>query len=144
MFNAISDGISIKLNSVFGDGYEISSEDIKQGFVAPCFFIKPLPTTSKALLGKRKRRDYQFVITYFPKEGNEEMMKVSEQMLDALACITLVSGETLRALTQDSPMESEIVDGVLHVTVKYAVFFNDLSREESMDDLKYSGGLKGA
>lgn len=140
MLSAISDGISIKLNSVFGNGYEVSSEDITQGFVAPCFFIKPLPTTNTRLLGKRKRRDYQFVITYFPKEGNEEMMKVSEQMLDALEYITLVSEKTVRALT----LESEIVDGVLHVTVKYAAFFNDLSREESMGDMNYSGAVKGA
>lgn len=140
MFNAISDGISIKLNSVFGNGYEVSSEDIKQGFEAPCFFIKPMPTTNTKLLGKRKRRDYQFIVTYFPEDGNEEMMRVSEQMLDELEYITLVSGETLRALT----LESEIVDGVLHVTVKYAVFLNDFSREENMGDMDYSSGVKGA
>ncbi len=38
----IIDGISIRINEVFGDDYEIYSEDIEQGFKEPCFFILPL------------------------------------------------------------------------------------------------------
>ena len=42
MVNRIIDGISIRINEVFGDDYEIYSEDIEQGFKEPCFFILPL------------------------------------------------------------------------------------------------------
>lgn len=38
MVNRIIDGISIRINEVFGDDYEIYSEDIEQGFKEPCFF----------------------------------------------------------------------------------------------------------
>lgn len=141
MLKAISDGISIKLNSVYGAGYEIHTENVEQGLIEPCFFIKPLLAVNKAFLGKRKQRTYPFVITYFPKEGNEEMYEVSDTLLEELEYITLVTGETVRAAS----LEAEIVDKVLHVTATYKVFLNDISRAESMGSMKYSNkGVKGA
>lgn len=139
MLGDIVNGISIKLNSIFGDGYEIYDEDVEQGIEEPCFFIKPLKTLSKPLLGKRKQKTYPFDIAYFPKEGNEEMMDVSEKALDGLEYITLTSGEILRAISPDA----EIVDGVLHISVKYIAFFNEYTVEESMDSYSTSIEMKG-
>ena len=39
MVNSLISGISISINSEFGDEYEIYTESIKQGFNEPCFFI---------------------------------------------------------------------------------------------------------
>lgn len=139
MFNSIVDGISIKLNSIFGDGYEIYSEDVEQGLVEPCFFIKSLPVQNKRLLGKRKQRTYSFVITYFPKNNNAEMQEVAEKMLDGLEYIFLVSGEVIRGHS----LEAEIVDGLLQFSVQYIVFLNDYEREEEMDTMESSVGVKG-
>lgn len=140
MLNDIVDGISIKLNSVFGNGYKIHTEKVAQGLVEPCFFIKSLPVTNKPLLRKRKQRTYSFDITYFPKAGNEEMMDVSEKALDGLEYITLLNGDILRG----SGLEAEIIDDVLHISAKYIVFLNDISKEESMQEVDYSGiGTKG-
>ena len=139
MLNDIVDGISIKLNSVFGDGYEIYTENVEQGLEEPCFFIKSLTVINKNLLGKRKQRTYPFMITYFPLNGNEEMMEVSEKMLDELEYITLLNGDILRGFS----LEAEIVDDVLHVSVNYIVFINDLSTEEAMESVTADVGLKG-
>ena len=39
MINKIIDGISVAINSEFGDPYEIYTESIEQGLVEPCFSI---------------------------------------------------------------------------------------------------------
>lgn len=135
----IINGISIKLNSIFGDSYEVHIENVKQGLKEPCFFIKTLPINTKPLLGKRKQRTYSFVISYFPKEGNEEMMLVAEKMLDGLEYIELLSGELIRGHS----LEPEIVDDVLHFSVNYIVFLNDITKEEPMGSITSDVGVKG-
>lgn len=139
MLNDIVNGISIKLNSIFGDGYKIHDENVKQGLEDKSFFIKPLTVINKPLLGKRKQRTYPFDIAYFPEEGNEEMMQVSEKMLDGLEYITLLNGDILRGTS----LQAEIVDDVLHVSVNYVVIVNDYSKEDSMDSYAASVGTKG-
>ena len=139
MISDIVNGISIKLNSVFGDGYEIYTENVEQGLQEPCFFIKSLPVVNKPLLGTRKQRTYSFDIAYFPTEGNEEMMKVSEQLLDELEYITLLNGDVLRGIN----LETEIVDDVLHASVNYVVFLNDYTKDESMESYDTDIGMKG-
>lgn len=144
MLNSIVDGISMKLNSIFGDSYKVTAENVAQGLQPHSFFIKPLPVTHKPLLGKRAQRTYSFVITYFPDtantEMNAEMMEVAEKLLDGLEYITLLNGEVIRG----HELEPEIVDDVLHFSVKYIVFINKAVREESMETLGAVIGTKGA
>lgn len=140
MLNDIVNGISIKLNSVFGDGYEIHDESVEQGLQEPCFFIKPLKVINKPLLGKRKQRTYPFDIAYFPVEGNEEMMAVSEKALEGLEYITLINGDMLRG----SSLDAEIVDGVLHISVSFIVMLNDTTRDDSMESIVTDIDTKGA
>ena len=139
MLSKIADGISVKLNSAFGDGYEIYTEDVEQGLEEPCFFIKSLTVVNTPLLGKRKKRAYPFDISYFPLNGNDEMMSVSETAMEELEYITLLDGDTLRA----SQITSEIVDGVLHIDVTYTLILNDYSHEEEMDTVDVKMGVEG-
>ena len=140
MLNDIVNGISIKLNSIFGDSYEIYTENVKQGLKEPCFFIKTLPTINKPLLGKRAQRTYSFVISYFPKDGNEEMMDVSELLLEHLEYITLENGDVIRGHS----LQTEIIDDVLHFSVNYIVFVNKSENGETMGSFNATVGVKGA
>lgn len=135
----ITDGISIKLNELFGDGYNTYTENVKQGLQEPCFFIKPLKVNTNQFLGNRKERRYPFDIAYFTEGGNEEMMSVGEQMLDGLEYITLTNGDIVRCLSSDM----DIVDDVLHVSVTYSVMLNSIAREEAMDAIETNIGTKG-
>ena len=47
------ESISIKLNQVFGDGYEIHTESVEQGLKEPCFFIVPLEASETQIIGNR-------------------------------------------------------------------------------------------
>lgn len=144
MFNDIVDGISIKLNSLFGGSHEINTEKVEQGLQPCSFFIKPLPVARKPLLGKRAQMTYSFVISYFPDtasmEKNKDMMNVADRLLEGLEYITLLNGDVVRG--QD--MEPEIVDDVLHFSVKYVVFVNKIERAELMGTLDTNVGAKGA
>lgn len=139
MVNDIINAISIKLNSVFGDRYSIYSENMEQGLTEPCFFIKYLTTTTKSYLGKRKRHSYSFDIHYFPEAGNEEMLNVAENMLEALEWITLLNGDILRGLS----LQSEIVDDVLHVSVSYPVMLTVAGTGEPMESAAVSVRTEG-
>lgn len=139
MLSDIVNGISIKLNSIFGSGYKIYDENVEQGFDEQSFFIKPLKVINQPFLSKRKKRTYPFDIAYFPKDGNEEMMEVSDKALDGLEYITLVNGDMLRGTS----LQAEIVDDVLHISVNYAVFLNDITKDESMESYAANLGTKG-
>lgn len=92
MVNSIIDGISIKLNTLFGDNYEIYSENIEQGLKTPCFFILLLNPMSTLKLGNRQLREYNFDIHYFPHSysKNQEINEVIETLIDGLEYITLL------------------------------------------------------
>lgn len=121
MIKDLLDGISVKLNNLFGDEYEISIENQKQGFNSPCFFIKPIEPNNTNKLGSRALRDYPFDIIYFPKEEtNAEMLKVAEELYIGLEYVELLDGSLLRSKN----MRFEIVDDVLHFFLDFNFYIN--------------------
>lgn len=135
MLNKIIDGISLKLNQVFGDGYEIYGDtDILQGLKEPCFFIAILNPSHKKLIGQRYFREYPFNIQYFPKneEDNIELNEVASELFDALEYIPLSDNDSVRG----TAMNYTIVDGVLHFMVNYNVFLRKESTVSIMEDVE--------
>jgi hypothetical protein len=140
MINNIIDGISLKLNQVFGDGYEIYGDaDIVQGLKEPCFFIAVLNPSYKRLLGQRFQVENPFVIQFFPKKArdNTELHNIAFELFTALELITLPNGDLLHGTS----MEHEIVDGVLNFKVNYNMILNKIEVAELMEKLKYEGIL---
>jgi hypothetical protein len=138
MLKEIIDGISLKLNQVFGDGYEIYGDtNIVQGLKEPCFFIVLLNPTHTQFIGQRYFRNNPFMIQYFPKneEDNIEMHDVASELFEALEYITLSNGDSL----QGTSMNYEIIDGVLHFKVNYNMILTKKEFYELMEELKYRG-----
>lgn len=120
MINDIINGIAIKLNEVFGSGYKIYKENIKQGLKEPCFSIVHIETMDRAKLPNRYLRENSFDIHYFPKSTDNpksEMYSVAEKLLIELEYITVLDN-----LCRGAKMRYEIVDGVLHFFVNYDLF----------------------
>ncbi|WP_102274092.1 phage tail terminator family protein [Cytobacillus massiliigabonensis] len=135
MINGIIDGISIKLYQEFGDGYEIYSEEIKQGLIEPCFFIAFLRYGQTQIIGQRYFKEHFFDIHYFPvstQDKNFELNEVAEELTDALEYIT-VNGDLVRGTN----LNGEIVDGVLHFFVNY-----NMHVYKAKDPIPHMGDLK--
>jgi hypothetical protein len=137
MINKVIDGISIKLNQVFGDNFKIYSEDVSQGFAEPCFFILTLNPKQTNLIGNRSLRQQLFDIHYFPAvQNNTELQEKASDLFDAMEYITLVDGD----LVHGTKMNYEIIDGVLHFYVSFNMIINKVTDpEDSMEILTLKG-----
>ena len=140
MVNKIIAGISIKLNQVFGEDYEIYTSEIKQGLKEPCFFIKCLDVNQNQVIGSRYFRSQPFDIHYFPKtEEDSELLETVEKLFDTLEYITLEDGDLLHG----SKMNGEVADGVLHFFVNYDLHvLKEKVKDEPMGTLYTKGMVK--
>lgn len=136
MTNDIIDGISIKLNEVFGDDYAIYSENVEQGLEEPCFFIQHITNTDSPFVGNRKNRRVNFDIHYFGK-SREDMQAVGDTMLDELEYITLLNGDILRGIDRSY----QIIDDVLHFSVTYPVVLIKVVEKDKMESYKLTQRL---
>lgn len=141
MINEIIDGISVAINSEFGDHYEIYTESVEQGLTEPCFSILCLNPTIGQVLGKRYFRRNQFCIHYFPSsnERKSECHSVIERLMDALEIIT-VSGDLCRG----TDMHGEVVDDVLSFFVNYDMHvYKGKTTTPTMETVSHNTNMKG-
>lgn len=141
MINKIIDGISVAINSEFGDHYEIYTESVEQGLKEPCFSIVCINPAINQVLGKRYFRTNQFCIHYFPKSNEKlfELHSVTEKLMGALEIIT-VDGDKCRGTS----MHGEVVDGVLSFFVNYDMYvYKKKDTEPMMETVSHSTNMKG-
>lgn len=128
MINKILDAISNALSDEFGDDYEIYSEDIKQDFKEPCFFILCVNPSEQNFLGNRYHRKYLFDIHYFSKNKrnlNSELYSIQEKLFNCMEYIQLNED-----LIRGTKLRGEIIDNTLHFFVNYDVFVIKKGLEE--------------
>ena len=116
MLNETIEGISQKLRQVFGDGYEIYLDEMKQEQKEPCFVIACLGGKQQQELGNLYKREQAFDLHYFPKEKSStaEAYRTADVLNMELEYIT-VEGNLVRG----TKMRHEVIDGVLHFFVNY-------------------------
>lgn len=128
MINKILDAISNALSDEFGDDYETYSEDIKQDFKEPCFFILCVNPSEQNFLGNRYHRKYLFDIHYFSKNKrnlNSELYSIQEKLFNCMEYIQLNED-----LIRGTKLRGEIIDNTLHFFVNYDVFVIKKGLEE--------------
>lgn len=141
MINKIIDGIIDALETEFGDGYEVYTENIEQGLEEPCFSIRCLNPTMEHFFGKRYFRTNQFCIHYFPQSSDKqnECFAVLERLFQVMEYI--IVGDDL---TRGTEMNSEWNGDVLHFFVNYNMFVNDVEVVDNyMESLEQHSGVKG-
>src|SRR5690625_3611513 len=113
--NDVRYAVNAKLDEQFPN-IPIRGEEIKQGLIEPCFFVKLFPVAQDREVDKRYRRYHSFDIHYFPATlyANDEMHEVAEQLYDCMEYIETVSG-----LIRGRNIRHEIIDSVLHFFVQY-------------------------
>lgn len=143
MVNKIITGISQKLDSEFNllsNEYEIYTEEVKQDFQEPCFFITLLSLDQSQIVGNRYSRVQPFDIHYFPStsDTNSEINGLTKKLMDILEYITVDGG-----LVRGTKMKAEVVNNVLHFFINYNMIVKkDITKEDSMENLKVNTGLR--
>lgn len=112
MFNEIINAITFNLNDYYG--VEVFSEENKQDFSEPCFFIQLLDVHRGYRLQNRHKRVYNFNIRYHGNEGFDELNSVGDDLIQILEYIN-VDDTPIRG----SGISYEIRDGVLHFFISY-------------------------
>ncbi|NFG22689.1 hypothetical protein FDF11_08275 [Clostridium botulinum] len=144
MLNKIITAISQALDDAFNvnsDDYAIYTENVEQGLNEPCFFIFSLEPSNKQLIRNRYERTYPFDIHYFPKseDRNNEINEITETLFDVLEYVNLDDGPI-----KGTNMHGEIIDNVLHFFINFnMIVAKDIQKEDSMENLKVEGNLKG-
>ena len=144
MINEIIEAISIALDSEFGDGYEIHTEEIKQDLKEPCFFVQLIDQNISPLCGRRYLQNNAFCIQYFPESNlnpNAECNDVAERMMFALEYVTPLDVD--RAI-RGTNKNHELVDGVLNFFVNYnRVILKKTASPGVMGQIKIQSEMKG-
>ena len=119
MLNKITQGIAVKLASVFGENCKIYQNDVAQGLSPPCFMIGVLKASVKPAVNGMIQGEYPFIVRYYPQNNghNDELIDVAAELSDALEIITAPALGTIRG----TGMHGEIVDGILHYNVTYTL-----------------------
>lgn len=133
MVNSIIEAIAVALNGEFGDDCKIYTEENKQGFTEPCFFISCINPTNDLFLGRRYFRKNQFVIQYFPVNEQEERRECNSVADRLYVCLEWV--DVKGRLAMGTKMYYEIVDGVLSFFVNYDCFAYKKKETPIMEDL---------
>lgn len=141
MLNEIIKGVSMALNTSFGNEYRIYQDDVKQGLKTPCFFIAVLQPELSLLLGSRRMSRNPLVVQYIPSapRKNAEMFSVAGKLVEVLEFITLLNGDLLHGTS----MSYEVVDGVLHFFVNYNLPMLGPRDETYMETLETDVGTVG-
>ena len=141
MLNDIVDGISAKLNETFSDGYEIYTEQVKQGLEPPCFSISLVNPVNVPMLGTRSLQSNLFSVNYYPQSGTDaksECLDVQDRLFLALEYIT-VNGDLVRGTN----MNGHFVDGVLVCTVNYDIYVRRVADKDIMETIEIENDVKG-
>lgn len=142
MIARIVKGIVEKLYENYNkEQYKVYTEQIKQGFKEPCFFVLLVNPTNQNLLNKQRRRSNTFDIHYFPKNENdyEDVYTKIDELFEALEFIEIEGLGKIRG----REMESEFKNGVLHFFVNYSVFVEKADSYENMEDIEIKQRVKG-
>lgn len=121
VINKVIEGISLKINKLFGDKYEIYDDNTEQGMNKPCFFINFLDGEESRQIGLEKNSYLDTLhIDVTGYEVDDDRNKLNE-MADKLYSLEYILLEDNTLLRADS-LKPKISDGVLHFFIDYRIF----------------------
>lgn len=144
MLNEILDGVTRRVNELFGDDYEIYTDEVQQGLKEPCFFVQILEPSEKQIIGQRYYRQTTVSIQYFSGkvEGAlREMNRAGDILLNGMEYITLKDGSLLRGTGR--MVRPDMEQKALTFLVNYNMFvLKEKMREDAMGGLEAKTQLR--
>lgn len=129
MADELTAAVASRLAGAFGQEYTVYVQDVLQGLETPCFFVRPLRRSRRALPGGRYLQDCLYDVALIPAPGGEEgLMDAGETLLALLELVPLPDGRPVRGVD----MHFAVSDGVLHLSVRYGMALRTADTAENM------------
>lgn len=145
MLNDVLNAVALKLERVFIGGENnitIYTDQVKQGFQQPCFFVGFLETSQKRMISNRYRESVTVYIQYLNESASTiEKNEIVEQLYDNFELL-----ETEGGLLRGINMKQNVDDLALNFLVNYNYFImKEKDMEEKMENFTYvlKGGKDG-
>lgn len=117
--------VADRIRYFYGDGIPIFTEEQKEGFEAPSFFIREVSRRVTPLWDNRREISSVIDVSYYPAriekrnvEDRADAQGVQDTLLLGLEIVTDRAGNPVRG----ADLEAAWADGVLHLTATYAYF----------------------
>ena len=117
MINKIKEGIANAIYKEFGEGYEIYTEEVEQGFLKPCFFIQTIRTGYQLLINNRYKMDNAFCVHFFPADEEEEIAEMDKASVKLVSALEFIKID--EKLKQGINKYTEYGDKALHFFVEF-------------------------
>lgn len=113
----------------------VRTEETRQGFKPPCFFVAEIDMQQQSGLQDRYYRTYSFDVQYHASDGsNAELEVMGEQLAEELV---FLPGSKLTGKN----ISYRVVDKVLHFMVDYMVGLKRLREYPKMQQLREEVGI---
>lgn len=135
----IINGISKKINEIFGDEYNIENDEVKQGFEAPCFFIHLFNGNRKHYRQNRYKSELNFQIVGFAKnDDNKQLYEMAEGLYD-IEYFTIENGDIIRCFNMNHKIESGVLQ--FFFDVKNFIYSNK-NETDKMENISVNEEVK--
>lgn len=143
MINSLTEAVGKAVKAEFGDTADVFTEEVRQGFSAPCFFVSCDNPLERLFFGTKYYSENQFCIQYFPKEGTRkraECEEAAERLFEALLWLDV--GDDL---IMGRKMSHKTEKGVLSFFVSYDYYYYRQEKKPLMEQLtqRYGKNTKG-
>lgn len=138
MLNEIMDGVTRRLNELFGDGCAIYTDPVEQSLQEPCFFVRFLEPSEKQVMGQRYFRRIDLCIQYLPGNPPEvlrELNRMADLLMDGMEHLTLADGSLIKGTERSS--RPDLGEKQLTFFVSYHTYvIKQKKKEENMSDIR--------
>lgn len=136
----LAEAVGRAIYSEFGSGHEVYLEEVKQGALPPCFFVRCDSSSERQYFGARYYRERRFCVSYFPADENGKNGECEAAAQRLLRCLERIVSED--GLIMGRKMSYGVKDGALYFFVNYGSFVYRAENKTVMGDMEKRVGVR--
>lgn len=134
--------IAKKIHSIFGDSYNIETDEVKQGYNTPCFFIKLYNNERKHYRGNRYKINLNFRILGFAENDSTKQLNEMGEKLYEIEYLTLDNLDVIRCLNMNYKTDDANLQFFFDINT--FIYINPANMNNEMETLSVKEGINNA